>query len=276
MWGLLFAQDKGPGYLSNSTEAQRIEDLLSFYGLTKWGFVVYRCTYGDDERWAQFMARLNTHRDAVLRAFYHKPELVESYDWNVHEDPSLEGATKDEVRRRFRQWVTTTSQMEIPGGLEDFKKAAIMRENPRYNYCVHVDLDAMDSVMQQPAGAIGLDCPVSGYVNLVRADRGWDLPDFDRFDWASHESLKAAEAEKQERNEEEDGDEYEDEEEYEDEDEYEDEYDKGEPEIEGSRLTDVGWLMVCAGSLVPETFAALIRSFVWDIKYRRPPKVMEL
>jgi hypothetical protein len=27
----------------------------------KWGFVVFRCTYGEDEAWKEFMDHLNTH-----------------------------------------------------------------------------------------------------------------------------------------------------------------------------------------------------------------------
>ncbi|GAB1731280.1 hypothetical protein NU195Hw_g4249t1 [Hortaea werneckii] len=99
---LAFA-DKQPGYFSNTTPAERVEDLLKFYGLSKWGFIVYRCTYGDDARWARFMTRLNTHKDHLLREVYHKPELADALDWNVQEHPSLNSATKAEVRRRFRE-----------------------------------------------------------------------------------------------------------------------------------------------------------------------------
>lgn len=57
--GLLFAQGKPTDYFSKASAAKKIRNLQAFYGLPKWSFVVYRCTYGDDESWAQFMSRLN-------------------------------------------------------------------------------------------------------------------------------------------------------------------------------------------------------------------------
>lgn len=90
------------------------------------------------------MTRLNTHKDHILREVYHKPELVDALDGNVEEDTSLDGATENEIRRRFREWVD--SKADIPNGLDDFKKKFLMRENLRYNYCVPVDSDAMESV----------------------------------------------------------------------------------------------------------------------------------
>lgn len=57
-----------------------------------------------------------------------------------------------------------------------------MRENPRYNYWIHVDSYAMESVTPQPPVLGGSEGPMSGHVNLVRDDEDWDLPDFDRFD----------------------------------------------------------------------------------------------
>lgn len=42
-------------------------------------------------------------------------------------------------------------------------------------------------------------------------------------------------------------------------DEDEDDYDEGEPEIEGSRLHDVVWMMVDATSLVLATYSTLVK-----------------
>ncbi|KAI7153368.1 hypothetical protein KC349_g8403 [Hortaea werneckii] len=256
---LAFA-DKESGYFSNKTPAKRVEDLLKFYRLPKWGFIVFRCTYGDDARWARFMARLNTHKDHILREVYDKPELTDALDWNVQEDLSLGGATKGEVRRRFREWVK--SKADIPNGLVDFKEQFLMCENPRYNYCIHVDSDAMESMTPQPPDLGGPEGPVSGYVNVVRADEDWDLPDFGRFDWRSYESSTAGDVE----------DRGNDEDENEDED---DDYDEGELEIEGSRLHDVGWMEVDATSLVPATYTTLIKNPLWDSLYYRPSEMLE-
>ena len=204
------------------------------------------------------MSRLDQHKAEILRDYYHTPDLIDSYDWNVQEDLALDGATKDEMRRRFKQWRRTQSQAEIPDDLEDYERAALMRENLRYNYCIHVDAEAMASVLEQPGVYINAGAPLIGYVNLVRADESWDLPDFDRFDWLTYKQASF----------ENEGVGNEDVEE-------EDEYDDGEPELEGSRLHAVGWMKVKVESLIPEMYATLVKGFLWDTIYRRPPGVVE-
>lgn len=261
--GTLFAEGKGFGYVSNVSEPKKIRDLNQFYGLTKWGWVIYRCTYGDDDAWARFLERFNNHLAQVLREDYQmEPEFFASYECNVQEDPSgLDGATKDEVRRRFRQLRESLVADEIPTNLEDFKKQAAMRENPRFNYCIHVDTEALEQCLQPLTYVEGT---IPGHVNLVRADKDWRMPDFDRFDWDKHESEK----QKQES-----GDGQDDVEAREDDD--EDDYDEGEPEIEGSRLFDVGWMKVKVETLLPEMYETLIRAFLWDRFYCRPPEVLD-
>lgn len=101
---LTFA-DKGPDYISNSTPAERVECLLKSYGLSQWGFAVFRCTYGVDARWVRFVTRLNTHNEHNFREVYHKPDSADALDWSVQEDLSLHGAAKDEIRRQFNEWV---------------------------------------------------------------------------------------------------------------------------------------------------------------------------
>lgn len=83
------------------------------------GFIVYGCTYGGDARWARLMTRLNTYKDHILPELYHKPDLADSLDWSVQEDSSVDGATGDETRRRFRAWVSFKA--EIPIALDGFK-----------------------------------------------------------------------------------------------------------------------------------------------------------
>ena len=64
----------------------------------KWGFVIYRCTYGDDARWARFMDILNARVRQSLE-FEGALDLMNSLDWTVQEDPTLQDASKDEVRK---------------------------------------------------------------------------------------------------------------------------------------------------------------------------------
>jgi hypothetical protein len=104
----------------------------------------------------------------------------------------------------------------------------------------------------------------------VRADESWDLPDFDHFDWTKYE------AEQKPRGASNDGAIEADEDDDEYDDEYdEDDYNEGHPEIEGSRLADVGWMKVRAGHLI-SAYSTLFRGWLWDDIYSRPPQVVEI
>jgi hypothetical protein len=273
-FGLRWAQGKGFGYWSRARPADKVRDLIDFYGVKKWGWVIYRCTYGDDAAWHQFIERLHAyHTEEVLGDRFNAEDLVPSYDWIVQEDPAtLDGATKDEVRRRFKQLRTSLIEAEVPSDLEHDKIVTLAAESPRYNFCIHVGAEALESVLREGFTYTTATNPTTSHVTLVRADGFWEMPDFDRFDWAKHEAEKEAEKtqgrESSDGTIEEDGDD-------DDEDDYEDdEYDDHEAEIEGSRLHDVGWMKVRADSLV-HAYSVLQKVVMWDRLYKRPPQVME-
>ena len=65
----------------------------------KLGFVVYRPTYSDDSRWARFMDHLNTRvRITVENAG--DGDVFTHVDWDVQEDPALQDADEETVRRQ--------------------------------------------------------------------------------------------------------------------------------------------------------------------------------
>ena len=263
--GLLFAEGRGFGYFSRTSEPERINHLNQFYGLKKWGWVIYRCTYGDDSAWQRFIDRFNDHLAQVLREYYHMdPEFFASYECSVEEDPSgLDGATKDEVRRRFRMLRDALIATETPVDLDDFKRHALLRENPRFNYCIHVDKNALESVLQQPSNYV--EGTIPGYVNLVRADENWAMPDFDLFNWEKYMADKKKQSSSGGAGD--DGDDTEGDE--------DDDFDEGEPEIEGSRLFDVGWMRIKVETLIPEMYDTMIKGFMWRKFYCRPPEVAD-
>jgi hypothetical protein len=75
-----------------------IREVLQRNPNLKWGFVIYRCTYDDNQKWARFMDHLNTRVRLNLEedsAGY----LDERIDWAVQEDrEALEGAGPRRVR----------------------------------------------------------------------------------------------------------------------------------------------------------------------------------
>ncbi|KAF2265584.1 hypothetical protein CC78DRAFT_532260 [Lojkania enalia] len=98
----------------------------------KLGFVVYRCTYADDAQWAQFMGYLNSQTQRNLK----KAGLGDfslRLDWNVQQDPSLDGADFEEAREKFRRWTAE-------GG--DFVYTYPARA------CVIVDQHSVESVLE--------------------------------------------------------------------------------------------------------------------------------
>jgi len=64
----------------------------------KYGFVVYRCTYGDDAKWQSFMSYLTTQARIRLQK-YGNSELFDLLDWNVQDNASeLNKANTSQVR----------------------------------------------------------------------------------------------------------------------------------------------------------------------------------
>ena len=84
---------------SNDTDDIRSE--LQKYNQSTWGLVIYRCTYGDEAKWARFMTILNERSRAFLKSNDNLEDLMTSLDCSVQEDPSLDGASINEVRRFY-------------------------------------------------------------------------------------------------------------------------------------------------------------------------------
>ena len=79
-------------------DMERTRDYLAKEPEAKWGFVIYRTTYQDDDQWNRFMEHINTRVRLELEQG-RDAELFTRIDWCVQEDPALEGAPVSEVRR---------------------------------------------------------------------------------------------------------------------------------------------------------------------------------
>lgn len=79
-------------------EYERLREKIMRYPDAKFGFVVYRCTYKDEESWKKFMEYLDAHTRWQLEEAG-IGDLYLRLDWNVQEDPQLEDASEIEVRR---------------------------------------------------------------------------------------------------------------------------------------------------------------------------------
>ncbi|KAK8123040.1 hypothetical protein PG984_011710 [Apiospora sp. TS-2023a] len=117
----------------------------------EWGFVIYRCAYGDDALWDRYMKYFKEGIHDKLVEW--ECEHVEKYArWTVFEDEAgLQGASKLHVRRRFVEWrdrhcVWRPGQPWFDKHLPEFRPPRKTLRLPRFNYCLHVDQDCLETV----------------------------------------------------------------------------------------------------------------------------------
>ncbi|KAH6644554.1 hypothetical protein C7974DRAFT_383794 [Boeremia exigua] len=117
---------------------------------SKWGFVIFRCTYKSDDKWRLFMEYFKTMVQAKLA----REELSDCFshlDWSVQEDPGYEGMQIDEIRTKFQQWIASGAERDDGSA--------------RFMACLRVDEIDVDSVVQidqppetgDPRGWMSLD-----------------------------------------------------------------------------------------------------------------------
>lgn len=136
----------------------------------KWGFLVYRVYYGDDEAWQRFMDILNRITDHLVRKAG-KPYIMPFLDWTEMQDrTAFDGASKDVIREHFRTWILARSVERDGLGVEGKE---ILRRSPRYQACLYVDKEAMESatLTERPSlfSPTGISFTVKGRVVLVDA-----------------------------------------------------------------------------------------------------------
>ena len=127
------------------------EAKIQWCGEDKWGFIVYRCSHSKvfDGGWDDFKRRIERMRQAIATES-DAPGIAEKLDFVFVEDPTLEGASIQELQRRFQAWARENN----PG--VDLDNDQIMSRGARYEFFLRVDGE----------GVWG------GYVSLVR---GWPL-----------------------------------------------------------------------------------------------------
>lgn len=147
-----------PDRETDFNNADNIERQLQEDGHQIWGWVIYRCTYASHEEWAEFMSRLRYYIEDTLR-YDNALDMQSSLDYHVFEDPELfDGMHPSNVRDHFEQWVATAPQQEQ--GDDKFTW-----RSQRYTYCLHVDQEALRSVISGPVPPE--DNLGNGFVNLV-------------------------------------------------------------------------------------------------------------
>ncbi|KAI1779035.1 hypothetical protein F4818DRAFT_237359 [Hypoxylon cercidicola] len=123
----------GMGWDDLSAE-HKMQWLLNNAGDTKWGWVVYRSCYKPefDSTWDNVKSVAEeTARQRVAAS--DAPDVADKMDWVFVEDrENLDGASREELKRRFRDWV----RAENPGRNIDEEKYG---RASRYTFFVQVD-----------------------------------------------------------------------------------------------------------------------------------------
>jgi hypothetical protein len=157
-----------PQYSTHNNNADNIERYLEEDGHRTWGFVIYRCTYDRDDDWGRFMEHF---RDQIRRTLeiYNGLDMMDRLSVTVVEGRSvLDGASISVVREHFKQWAATAPQQEQGTG------PALSQ---RYRYCVHVDAEALESVIHDAPSPPQPDAISDGFVNLIWRDWEPSRPD---------------------------------------------------------------------------------------------------
>ncbi|OAA52857.1 Twin arginine translocation protein [Cordyceps fumosorosea ARSEF 2679] len=156
-----------PSSNDSPTGVQLLADELEFFNVRKWGWVIYRCTYGDDAAWERFKERVAQQtRDDLASPCKLAPaasSVVDGVDWKFVSDRALRGASRDALRERFRAWVAGDTSPGPPPAGSSAKSA-------RHSYFVQVDEASLRSVFDGD----DTDAWSSGWVNLVRCVQGLD------------------------------------------------------------------------------------------------------
>jgi hypothetical protein len=136
----------------------KIQWLLNSGAEDKWGWVIYRCTYKPelDGYWKEFKRRVEAESRKLI-AESDAPGIAEKLDWVFVEDPELENASRDELKRRFREW----ARVKNPNcDIDNIRHG----RGARYTYFIQVDEDALLSIADTPNNSRN-----QGHVNIVRA-----------------------------------------------------------------------------------------------------------
>ncbi|KAG8169242.1 hypothetical protein KVR01_001991 [Diaporthe batatas] len=216
-------------------------------GFFKWGFIIYRCDYSDDALFDRFVAYLRDQAEDYHRLSHQDRTTGLYLQWTVVQDrKALDGATKDQARQRFVEWRDGLSVgRDGPGA--DHRVTPYL---PRFEYCVHVGRDSLDSLIahEEAPQAGKSKCAVTPvFFAVVRAaQRPAGLPEG-----------------------------YDDPKEGDEGDDYIDDSATKPPAIEGCTDQGVGWMYVAADDWV-ELYEELHVDQAWYILYRRPPGVVKV
>ncbi|KAG6033325.1 hypothetical protein E4U19_006662 [Claviceps sp. Clav32 group G5] len=135
-----------------------------------WGFVIYRCCNASDEDWERMLHKIRSEvqpLDYDDTDDYFSRDLVPFHNLHPIDDPSLYGASIDQVRGHFQSWISENIESRLRPQVTSLsynRYIELVYMTPRYKYCLYVDDLCIESLDQDHA-----DCPV---VKIL--DKDWE------------------------------------------------------------------------------------------------------
>ncbi|KAJ6783980.1 hypothetical protein PWT90_07643 [Aphanocladium album] len=160
---------RNPSASTQLSPAHELAEELGRSSRAKWGWITYRCTYGDDAAWERFKTLVTRDLRGQLDEADVPRAVRDAAGWIFVEDQAaLDGASRDTLRQRFQSWAAEAEVAErLPG------PAAVLRRGDggqppagRYRYFIQVDEECLRSVVETPEHP--------GWVHLVRCVEGLD------------------------------------------------------------------------------------------------------
>jgi hypothetical protein len=217
-------------------EAAKIKRNLNEDNHDRWGFAIYRCTYGDDAAWERFKDIIATRAQKEIRELG-EPEILDKLELTIFEDREIfDNAKTDFLREHFNQWKRDNLPREQPRTTRSTE--VMLEKTPRYRYFIRVDREALDSVLGAPGNRdADPGSRATGWVHFI--DTMWtaDMDDVD----SDTEDFDMPDL-------------------------------NFEP-VEGCREGNVGWMKVATGSISTELYSLLDDPEMWRVIYKRPPEM---
>lgn len=241
-----FPSHRTPHLETQDNLADQISSHLLQIRHRKWGFVVYRCTYEDDNLWDLVLSRLKQYlRDSLSK--FNGLNLLEIMLWTVFDDQEkFDDASTATIRDHFNNWSIDALFREqgvrrYPELGDRFWETC----SPRYNFCIQIDLENLEAILNDPFDEEWHW--TGGFVNLIWAEwapvldlaRRLDEEFPGRFPLRLDRHIPVMEA------------------------------------IEGCTEEDVGWMQVAARDVLVSGYEGMDRGR-WGRESRRPPNVVRL
>lgn len=156
-----------------SPATRLLDEYLKEGGYQKWGWVIYRSTYQNDEDWNCFKGVIT---EAMRKSIEHHktPDLDHSLNQSLsltflEDRPNFENASKDQLRAHFQEWAQRAYYAENPRPFEEFNPD--LATAPRYRYFIQIDEKSLQSLLHDTESGPRLrGLQSNGYVNFVD---GW-------------------------------------------------------------------------------------------------------